>query len=520
MLDLIDTLKQNQEDFEFYPTTDRMLDVIFNDIINNNLDKVINILDIGSGTCKIYNRYKDNIFNYYIIEKSKILIEKAPTEAVVVGTDFNNCTLVDKKVKYIFCNPPYSEFEEWTAKILEENYSKYIYLIIPSRWKDNNIINEIINNKKITYKILSTDNFLDGERQARANVDIVKFEMQSINIYNSEVKDPFCDWFDKNFKFNNIDDKEELDYFKREKEIEKLNELMVKKGSVEVLVENYNLEMQKLVNNFKILSSLDSDLLKTINCNISKLQEALQMKIKNLKIIHWKSLFNNLDTITKRLTIKSRENIFKKINDNLSVDFTYDNVYAIIIWIIKQSNKYYEKQLIEVFKELSDKCNCIKYKSNKSTWEEEKWRWNRNEVNNYILDYRIVLETYSYKWQNIISDIITIANNLNFNIMQFNNYYDNYNCEEKQEFGEICDVNGDLFISYKKYKNGNIHLKINQEFMKAFNIEVSRLLGWVKNKEDIKKEFNCNISDEDIKKYYKSYIGITKNSINNILLLK
>ena len=77
----------------------------------------------------------------------------------------------------------------------------------------------------------------------------------------------------------------------------------------------------------------------------------------------------------------------------------------------------------------------------------------------------------------------------------------------------------DLFIEYRCFKNGNIHLRINQEFMKAFNIEVARLKGWIHNKEDIVKEFDSElgITEEDCNKYFKSAYQLTSN-INQLLI--
>lgn len=68
----------------------------------------------------------------------------------------------------------------------------------------------------------------------------------------------------------------------------------------------------------------------------------------------------------------------------------------------------------------------------------------------------------------------------------------------------------DLFLEYRCFKNGNIHLRLNQEFMKAFNIEVSRLKGWIHNKEDIINEFDpeLEITKEDCEKYFKSIYKI------------
>ena len=70
------------------------------------------------------------------------------------------------------------------------------------------------------------------------------------------------------------------------------------------------------------------------------------------------------------------------------------------------------------------------------------------------------------------------------------------------------------------YKNGNVHLKINQDFMKAFNIEAARLNGWVRSAEDILNEFpdECKVSAKEVQKYYKANFLITYNNPKNLLI--
>lgn len=57
-------------------------------------------------------------------------------------------------------------------------------------------------------------------------------------------------------------------------------------------------------------------------------------------------------------------------------------------------------------------------------------------------------------------------------------------------------------MEYKIYKNGNMHVKFNIEFMKALNVEVARLLGWINKPEDIKKEFVAEMA-KGAEKYFK-----------------
>jgi hypothetical protein len=82
----------------------------------------------------------------------------------------------------------------------------------------------------------------------------------------------------------------------------------------------------------------------------------------------------------------------------------------------------------------------------------------------------------------LIKDFVTIAKNLGFS------------CEKVPYivrcFGDKQEIylnDGSVLFEYKFFKNGNMHIKFNKEFSKAFNVEASRLLGWIKSKEDIKK---------------------------------
>src|SRR5574343_867888 len=134
---IVKELKENNQDFEFYPTSEEMLRVIYPHLKNEK------VLDIGCGTCnfkrfmrkfsqedadfhnmleeeafqrgeasgeKYYKREKsaedyEKIKKYYVMEKSTIILGKLDDESICLGTDFINSTLIDKKVDTIFCNP-------------------------------------------------------------------------------------------------------------------------------------------------------------------------------------------------------------------------------------------------------------------------------------------------------------------------------------------------------------------------------------------------------------------------------
>jgi tRNA1(Val) A37 N6-methylase TrmN6 len=163
-LDLITNLKDNNQDHEWYSTTTEIIKVVYNDLIKS--DNLNSILDIGAGNGKVFDVLKElndenkkiiESLDYkikrvvecyspkkYAIEKSKILINAMSKDIFIVGTDFHQQSLIDKKVDVIFCNPPYSEYESWTEKILKEANSDMVYLVIPKRWQENKTLQTII----------------------------------------------------------------------------------------------------------------------------------------------------------------------------------------------------------------------------------------------------------------------------------------------------------------------------------------------------------------------------------------
>ena len=129
---LVEQLKDAGEDFEFYPTTKAMVRAIWKHATAQDYDHRVswNLLDIGCGTCNFKRwinelnkeeraKHPDsretaevNISTYYVMEKSRILLDRLVEESIVIGTDFNESTLIDKECDTIFCNPPYSVYEE------------------------------------------------------------------------------------------------------------------------------------------------------------------------------------------------------------------------------------------------------------------------------------------------------------------------------------------------------------------------------------------------------------------------
>lgn len=503
--DLLSVLTENNQDFEWYPTTDQMLEEVYSHIgWKGNTE----ILDIGCGLCGLKklidrcnkNRNSDNFrnYDYFVIEKSEILLNRLPSDVYVLGTDFNTCTLIDKNVDVIFCNPPYSEFKEWVKRIICEGNFKQAFLIIPQRWKEDAEIMTLLQATRTNYHVHKTMDFLNAERQARATIDIVEL-WKNQNSWDKR-DDVFDRWFEQTFQVsadkNKIRDyEEEQDHKKRIK-----SNLIPAQNKIETLCNLYQDDMERLYGSFKALCALDEKTLEDIGVNYKAVKEALKKKISGLKIIYWQTVFDYLDEITDRLTQKSREQLFQKFERLNTVDFNEGNIRSVVIWVIKNATDFYKKQLIEFYKNLSSFENVKPYKSNEKTFSQSKWRYNMCDDDRvkYTLDYRIIC-SYLFKcstsWsgkfdsfnvnrnEGVLKDFCAIARNLGFSI----GHYENADCWGEKFYIYLTD--GTPLIEYKLYQNGNTHVKLNIEFCKAMNVEVARLLGWIHSKQDIEKEF-------------------------------
>lgn len=522
---IINIIKENEQDFEFYPTTQAMLDCIraninerFDDPFSDN-DPVVSVLDVGAGDGRALKALSPN-GKKYAIEKSEPLLFELPEDIFVVGSDFHVNTLIDKKCDVCFSNPPYSEYEEWSCRIIKEANCAVVYLIIPRRWVDSPAINDALKARETQAETIGTFDFLDAERKARAVVDILMIELSTGNSrYNKSrdpKTDPFTIWFDECFSLNAQKTKN-TDYQTEQAAKATLadkvsQQLVAGKNLIQALVELYNTEMQHLISNYQAVGRLDSSLLKELGVSVKGLREGLQLKIAGLKSRYWQEFFHNYEKITSRLTSKSREAMLDKLHANMSIDFTESNALALTAWAIKNCNVYYDNQLVEMVERMISEANITLYKSNLRTWGEEDWRYCRTtgpaDLCHYGLELRIVLHRYcaiegggygySFDYENglhkdahtFIGDLLTVIGNLGFE-----NYCDSrlrsWTSGKKQMFSSD---EGDV-VEIKAYKNGNIHLRFNQLVIRRLNVEFGRIKGWLKNKAQAAEELNIPLKE-------------------------
>lgn len=558
--DLFNILKENNEDFEFYPSTYDMIKIIFDDFVKDKKDyhgmvENFSMLDIGAGNGNVFKIFEELLpksknedthntnIEKFAIEKSKILIDNMSNDIIVVGTEFEKQTLIDKKVDMIFCNPPYKQYKQWMLKILKEANCNVIYLIVPERWKNDEEINKILKrrlntkdydkldidnelkkeykNKQSKYEILDSMDFLDSEyRESRAKIDILK-----IKFNKHEKIDPFDIWFEENFKIS-AEKEKECNYEQKNSKEDNIKQLIKGRNIIEVLEELYQKDLEKLLNTYKQLENIDGELFKEMGVNFNNLKKGLKEKITGLKNLYWKELFDNLNKITEKLTSKSRDKILNKLKEQTNIDFTKQNAYALIIWVLKNANIYIDKQLKDIYFEMADKENIRLYKSNKKLVEDG-WRFQKKEQHHFKLDYRLVFRRYScfdnsgyrtYDYPNnlykdihiFLNDISTIANNLGFeNIDSSYNFGWKAGKENIFLYGNLNNYKE--FMRVRAYKNGNIHCKINQEFMKKLNIEMARLNKWVKDIKECANELEIDITE--VENYFNCNRKLLKNDL-------
>lgn len=532
---LVNDLKAAGQDFEWYPTTDEMLQAVA-----HCCGDIGSLLDIGAGDGRALLKIqqyrqrdasqardygnKNTIDHLYAIEKSEIHIQNMPAGISIVGTDFLLQSLIDKDVDGIFCNPPYSEYEEWAVKVISEAYAKYIFLILPSRWKDSKLIQAALKARKTSARSIWAGSFLEADRKARGTVEILQISLRDTNYSRYGKEDPFGVWFESVFpEFDKIKPDAHADEdTPKQTQAQKLHSMVAGANLVDRLAELYRAEMASLFKNYRALCGLDPELLCELGVKHEEVKNGLKQKIAGTKNKYWAELFDHLDKITDRLTKQSRDKLLEKMRSCGTMDYSESNAYAVVLWVIKNANAYINEQVTTLFKELSEPENIKNYKSNQKTWDAGRWRYNSREEwphTHYTLDYRIVIQKHeaiqkdsyrsydfpgglSKKCHEALQDIMTVANNLGFSSTYGTDSENMAWGSGMERVFYMAGVKQKPLMAVRAYLNGNMHLKLDQEFIKTLNIEASRLLGWIKTPHQAAEE--TGYSEEFCQKRFNS----------------
>lgn len=532
--DLLASVKAAGEDFEWYPTTKRMVDVV-----TRRLDKSADsIMDIGAGDGRVLRQLAASFENppqLYAIEKSTVLMQAQPENIVPVGTDLFEQNLACLPVDYIFCNPPYSEFETWTCMIVESGHAKKGFLVLPRRWKENEAITLSLKKRGATAHVLHSDDFFDGPRQARAVIDIVEvsFPMEDEGRYwSKEVKDPFDIWFDENI--STFDQEAEgTDSETEQRALARVRSL----NSVESMVEAYREEYARMETNYRAIFALDYALLKELGVNKENVRKGIKVKMAGLKAKYWTVLFERLDVVTNRLSTATKKKFMDRLLGRVTLAFTPGNAYSVVIWSIKNANRYFEEQTVSLYLELSTFDGVTSYKSNVKTWQRDEWRYSRQSdgqnPHHYALDYRIVVKKYNAIFHNadgygfgsydypgnlskhchwLLADVVAVLYNLGFHTRDSGSLSREWTSGAWQDW---CLSDGEILFQAKAHKNGNLHFRFSLDAMKALNVEAGRLLGWLRAPSDVVKELGY--SEEEAMRFYACTKAIAPGSAQLLL---
>ncbi|WP_144581807.1 DUF4942 domain-containing protein [Campylobacter coli] len=502
---MLKIIKEANQDFEWYPTTEEMIDSLINSLKNKYLESV---LDIGAGDGRILDMLanKLSVSELYSIEKSELLVQAMSKNILNIGRNFWETSLVEKQVDLIFCNPPYSEYENWMTRIIKEANFDTLAFIVPRRWKENIFIQQAIEQRKLKYEIINSFDFLNAERRANAKVDLIVFKSKAKN------KDSFELFLEEQFGFRIPNDS----YDRLEEEKKEINELHLQcsviksEDLIDFLLKKYNKELKIYIDSIKGLGAINSSVFDYLDIDKSKILKGLEARLKKIKAIYWDELFKKLSPISSKVTSRIRAGLSSSIVTKAHIEFNRDNIESVLCWFAKNINDYIKQSYLSFFDSLSKENNAFLYKSNER-FDYGNWRYRNskyddtNEFENFKLklDYRIVVPylaqvdhwRHNERANEFMQDLKVIANNLGFSFTC--EHYFKFNAGES---GFIYLDNGAKFFEYKAYKNGNVHLKFSQDFMAKFNLAVGRLRNWL-TKEEAKEEFK-DVSEDIINEIF------------------
>jgi hypothetical protein len=525
-------LTENSEDFEWYPTTGEILSAMNKDLrhlfvkdnladncarnrgeklfsYSNNYDRgknrkeytyyVNSFLDAGTGDGRVFDAISGAdsdivISRRYGIEKAKAQADGLINRGVfIIGRDFWKTSLYDKEYAVIFSNPPYSQYRPWTEKLFRESNFGVMYLVLPVRWHET--LDKRCGIELYDVKILGEFDFHEADRAARAKVNLIRvthkkkkvedrYQGRSLGFHTEFGDDKEPDSFDRWIRENigTFEGKPE------ENEDEKT--LKLRGSTVTELVESFEKESRDLLDLFKSIGNTPIRVIQALDIDRKSILELIRKEIGTLKKRYWRIAFDMLDGIKSRLVHETRSRLLEEIDEFSTLDFNEENIYSIIVWVVKHFNEYTGEQLLSVFDALTSQDYIKAYKSNVH-WTQDNWRYTgKGKPEKYQLDYRLVTHCYkSYRWeQNTVDDFIVICRSLGYHIPA----HRDLNQENIGGAQDFYTTDGELAFTVRLYKNRNAHLKINQKLMMKFNIEVARLRHWINSHQDIQDEFDVS----------------------------
>jgi hypothetical protein len=545
----IRALRSAGEDMEWYPTTPEIMQAMEKDIwaylrsykdgyfdrhnrervtihtdynwknnkqVKNEHLSITSFLDIGAGDGRVLDFFKAT--KKYGIEIARLQADDLIRKGVfIIGRDYYDVTLIDQYYGLIFSNPPFSQFEQWVSKILFECNFDLLYLVMPVRWKNQKTITKALQGYETT--VVGEFDFSQGDREARGKVNLVRvnapWEKTKGESYQRTLEDAFARWVREHI--GDFSEESDVDWKEEREDVD------LKLAPIDQLIADYEREKETLGETFKAIGRLDPATIKQMGQDKKSMLEIIRKSYEGLKSKYWRAAFDKLAPVHERMTRKTRDNIFSNIEEFKTMDLNADNIYSIVIWIINNTNVGILDQIGDVFDELTSKENIEEYKSNRH-WVKGTWRGSdrvkfEKLPARWKLDYRIVVETYSYHRYGdrytVVNDFMIICKNLGFPISpSCKPDYKLHSSEQK-----FYTDDGELAFSMRYYTgNKNVHMKINKRLLMKFNIEVAKIRKWMSDSGDVVEEYG--ISEAEASRLWNSGLGLLGNSDVKMLEFK
>lgn len=495
---MVASLRAEGEDFEWYPTTAAMIEVIVSDAKQRcDLDDLDSVLDIGAGDGRVLTLFRGEWpkATCFSIEKSTVLQAVQPDWVVPAGSCFHEQDLMSVQASLVFANPPYSEFEAWASRIIAEAFCRALYLIIPQRWVDSGLIKQALASRGATAKVLQSTDFLRADRSARARVDILRVEFAARSEWGRvRTPDPFDVWFSANVPA--FDTEQEADATVEQSQLARLRDAT----TIPALVAEFDIDYARMQENYQAIFRLDAALLRELGVQKDELCTAVKARIAGLKRVYWRALFDRLDSLTTRLATKTRAEFLERLTGRNAIAFTIGNCYSIVMWAVRHADAYFDRQVVDLFFALSQREGVLRYASNKRTWGSDAWRYSLRSddgtrPSHFRLDYRFVVPGYSaigghgfgaYDFpkflhrncHELINDIIAVLSTLGFSTPSPGSMSRLWRANSWQNWYSPDD---DLLFQVKGFANGNLHMRFAPDAIMAINVEAGRLLGWLRS---------------------------------------
>lgn len=157
-LKLVNELKENNEDYEFYPTTREIIETLYWDINGRKIGEEyfrgyyseISLLDIGAGNCKLFNTFKE-------IAESQPLLDEFVYRKIDDSEFYQECTLIKVKGLENYQTKIRCEYKD-PKKVLEDRVIGFDQFMI--MFENSNIKN--IDLSELEY---TRENFDNSEKE-------------------------------------------------------------------------------------------------------------------------------------------------------------------------------------------------------------------------------------------------------------------------------------------------------------------------------------------------------------------